>query len=284
LLKLPHLLVEGIVNIRIDEVQTQIIEKRESRMRQANSLFVFLALASIGCWAKGALPQSRSSHQAPDQDGVYYVGPEVTAPRLVRTVSVPYPDGISAKNIQGMTVLAMVIDALGVPAHIQLLHSHGSTFDQAAIAALQHCAFQPGKLGDVAVPVWIDVRVVFRNNRSLAIPEVLITERDLPLPDQSQLEDKHHTLRSYTPPFPIHTVDADFADPFARVPYTQVAVVSVQVSEKGIPTDVRVTRGLGFGLDEKAKTAVQHYRFLPAMKRGKPIAASSSVMVNFIKF
>jgi TonB family protein len=262
----------------------ELFEKRENRMRPVNSVFAFLALASIGCGAQDTLLQSRSYHQTPDQDGIYYVGPEVTAPRLVRAVSVPYPDGTSAKNTQGMTVLAMVIDAKGIPAHIQLLHSHGSAFDQAAIAALKHCEFQPGKLGDVAVPVWIDVRIVFRNNRSLAIPEVLITERDLPLPEQSQLEDKHHSPRSYTPPFPIHTVDADFADPFAKLPYIQVAVVSVQVSEEGLPTDVRVTRGLGFGLDEKAKAAVQHYRFLPATKRGKPIAASSSVMVNFLEF
>lgn len=257
---------------------------REIRRRQVNPVFVILALASIGCRAQDAPLQSRSYHQAPDQDGIYYVGPEVTAPRLVRTVSVPYPEKISARNLQGMTVLAMVINAKGIPEHIQLLHTHGGAFDQATIAAVEQCAFQPGKRGKDAVPVWIDVRVVFRNNRSPAIPEVLITERDLPLPDQSELEDKHHSPRPYTPPFPIHTVDADFADPFVKVPYTQVAVVDVLVSEEGIPTDVRVARGLGFGLDEKARAAVQHYRFLPAMKRGKPIAASSSVMVSFIKF
>jgi TonB family protein len=257
---------------------------REIRRRQVNPVFVILAFSSIGCLAQDAPLQIRSYHQAPDQDGIYYVGPEVTAPRLVRTVSVPYPEEISARNLQGMTVLAMVINAKGIPEHIQLLHTHGGAFDQATIAAVEQCAFQPGKRGKDAVPVWIDVRVIFRNNHSPAIPEVLITERDLPLPDQSELEDKHHSPRPYTPPFPIHTVDADFADPFVKVPYTQVAVVDVLVSEEGIPTDVRVARGLGFGLDEKARAAVQHYRFLPAMKRGKPIAASSSVMVSFIKF
>jgi outer membrane biosynthesis protein TonB len=56
------------------------------------------------------------------------------------------------------------------------------------------------------------------------------------------------------------------------------------VSDEGVPTDVRVVRGLGFGLDEKAAAAVWRYRFFPAMKKGKPIAARRNVIVNFVKF
>jgi hypothetical protein len=98
------------------------------------------------------------------------------------------------------------------------------------------------------------------------------------------LEDKHHNPLSYTPPFPIHTVDADFADPFTAHPYVQVAIVSVLVSEEGLPKEVRVARGLGFGLDKKAEAAVWHYRFLPATKKGRPIAERREVMVSFAKF
>jgi len=96
-----------------------------------------LTLAPIGIWAQNAVFSSRQYHQAPDQDGVYYVGPEITAPRMIRTVLVPYPDAVSIKNLQGMTVLAMVIDFNGTPAHIQVLHQHGGAFDQASIAAVQ---------------------------------------------------------------------------------------------------------------------------------------------------
>lgn len=253
-------------------------------MPRGTLAFVLLALTTIGIWAQDAAFLNRQYHQAPDQDGVYYVGPEITAPRMVRTVTAPYPDAVSTKDIQGMTVLAMVIDTNGTPAHIQVLHKHGEEFDQAAIAAVQHSAFEPGKLGDKPVPVWIDVRVVFHSNRSQAVPQVLITERDLPPPDESQFEDKLHNPLSYTPPFPIHTVDADFADPFATHPYVQVAIVAVLVSEEGWPKEVRVVRGLGFGLDTKAEAAVWQYRFLPATKKGQPIAARRNVIVSFAKF
>jgi TonB family protein len=64
----------------------------------------------------------------------------------------------------------------------------------------------------------------------------------------------------------------------------QVAVVTVLVGEDGLPKDVHVRRGLGFGLDEKAAAAVMHYRFLPATQKGKAIAARRDVMVSFVKF
>jgi TonB-like protein len=253
-------------------------------MRHGIYVFALLTLTSSGMWAADAGSSNWQVHQAPDQDGVYYAGPEITAPKLVRTVSVPYPYDVEGKDVQGMTVMAMVIDAHGVPTHIQVLHKHGEEFDQASINAVQHSTFEPGRLGDKPVPVWIDVRVVFYANRSQAVPQVLITERDLPPPNESQLEDKHHKPLSYTPPFPIHTVDADFADPFTKHPYVQVAIVEVLVSEEGLPKEVHIRRGLGFGLDEKASAAVWQYRFFPATKKGKPIAASRNVMVDFAKF
>ena len=253
-------------------------------MRQAKYAWALIALTSIAVKAQDAIPVSRQVDQAPDKDGVYYTGPEVTAPRLLSTVNVPYPAGVPAKEIQGMTVLAMVIDANGIPEHVQVLHTHGEAFDQTAIAVVKHSVFEPGRLADKPVPVWIDIRVVFRANRSQTTPEVLITERDLPVPDASKFEDKHHNPLSYTPPFTIHTVDADFVDPYVSHPWVQVAVVSVMVGADGLPKDVRVKRGLGFGLDKKAEAAVWQYRFFPATKKGQPIAARREVMVDFAKF
>jgi TonB family protein len=253
-------------------------------MLQAKYAWTLFALSAIAGRAQNARSLSLPLHQIPDMDGVYYAGPEITAPRILSTVYVAYPEGMPAQETQGMTVLAMVIDANGIPEHIQVLHKHGDAFDQASIEAVKHSVFEPGRLADKPVPVWIDIRVVFRANRSQAVPEVLITERDLPAPDASKFEDKHHNPLPYTPPFPIHTVDADFVDPFVAHPYVQVAIVSVMVGSDGLPKDVHVKRGLGFGLDKKAEAAVWHYRFYPATQKGKPIAARKEVMLDFAKF
>ncbi len=253
-------------------------------MKQTKYVYLLFALLSTILTAETATVTVEQHHQVPDEDGIYYVGPEVTPPTLVRTLSVPYPTEVQGKDVQGMTVLAMIIDPSGTPSHIQLLHTHGELFDKSTIAAVEHSAFAPGTLAGKPVPVWIDVRVVFHADRSLAVPQVMIAERDLPLPDESHFFDKHRRPLSFTPPFVIHTVDASFADPFIAHPYVQEAVVEVLVSEKGLPTEVRVSRGLGFGLDKKAEAAVWQYRFFPATKRGQPVASRRRVMVDFADF
>ena len=252
-------------------------------MRQTSYAIALLTLATIGTRAQAGSIPVWHIHQMPDPDGVYYAGPEITTPKLLKTFYVPYP-ATTAKETQGTTALAMVIDTKGMPQHLQVIHSHGDAFDQNAIAAVQQSTFLPGMLAGKPVPVWIDVRVVFYANRSQTIPQVLIAERDLPAPPESQFVDKHHNALSYTPPVPIHTVDADFTDPFVKHPLVTVAVVSATVSVDGLPKDVRIRRGLGFGLDQKAVAAVQHYRFLPATRKGKPVEDQCDVSVNFAKF
>jgi len=252
-------------------------------MRLAKHLIEVLGLTAVLAQAAVCSADVWQVHQGPDKDGVYYAGPEVSAPRLVKTVYVPYPIA-SAKETQGMTALAMVIDARGLPQNIQVIRSHGDAFDQATIQAVQRSTFAPGVLAGKPVPVWIDVRVVFYSNRTQTTPQILIAERDLAAPPESQFEDKKQRPLSYTPAIPIHTVDADFTNPFAKRPLVMVAVVTAVVGVDGLPKDVRIRHGLGFGLDEKAVAAVEHYRFLPATKKGKPIEDTRDINVEFAKF
>jgi hypothetical protein len=183
-----------------------------------------------------------------------------------------------------MTVMAMVIDAKGKPQHIELLRSHGEYFDHAAKNALLQSAFEPGKLNGKPVPVWIDVRVVYRADRSNTTPQVLIAEKDLPAPDDSTFLDKKGNLKSETPPVLIHSVDADYVDPYVKHPLVEIAKVSVLIGTNGEPKEARVTRGLAFGTDEKAHEAVMHYRFIPATKHGVLVESRTDVSVPFARF
>lgn len=84
-----------------------------------------------------------------------------------------------------------------------------------------------------------------------------------------------------TNPVPIVSPEAEFSDEARRNKYQGVCMISVIVDARGYPRNPRVVRSLGMGLDEKALEAVQKYRFKPAMKNGKPVAAMISVEVNF---
>lgn len=58
-------------------------------------------------------------------------------------------------------------------------------------------------------------------------------------------------------------------------------VLLVEIDIEGHARDIRVSRSLGFGLEERAMEAVAHWRFRPARRNGKPVPCSARVDVNF---
>jgi protein TonB len=58
-------------------------------------------------------------------------------------------------------------------------------------------------------------------------------------------------------------------------------LVYLEVDQDGLPQHVRVIRGVGHGLDEKAVEAVKQYKFKPATKDGRPVKVAMNIKVNF---
>ena len=82
-------------------------------------------------------------------------------------------------------------------------------------------------------------------------------------------------------PIPIVQPEAEFSDQARRQKNQGVCKIAIIVDARGNPQNPRVVRSLGMGLDEKALEAVAKYRFKPALKNGKPVAAAIWVEVNF---
>ena len=55
----------------------------------------------------------------------------------------------------------------------------------------------------------------------------------------------------------------------------------IAVGEDGQPRRLRILRGLGLGLDEKAIEAVSRWKFKPAQRNGHPVRAAATIEVNF---
>jgi periplasmic protein TonB len=82
-------------------------------------------------------------------------------------------------------------------------------------------------------------------------------------------------------PEPVSTPDPEYTEQ-ARLAKTQgTCILWMIVDDQGHPRDIRVVRGLGFGLDAKAVDAVRQWRFQPAMKDGRPVNVQISVEVGF---
>ncbi len=63
--------------------------------------------------------------------------------------------------------------------------------------------------------------------------------------------------------------------------YQGTVVLSIVIGSDGLPRDLRVTRSLGLGLDQKAVEAVRQWRFEPGQKDGQPVSVMATVEVNF---
>ena len=83
------------------------------------------------------------------------------------------------------------------------------------------------------------------------------------------------------PPRVISRSEPEYSEEARRAGVNTTIVVSLVVNESGAPQDIKVVRGAGFGLDERAVHAIESLRFEPATKEGKPFPASTHVELHF---
>ncbi len=121
------------------------------------------------------------------------------------------------------------------------------------------------------MPIRTLVRLTFTADHAAAVPEIL----------KQTYRGPGDSIRADYPPKVIRQGEVEYSDEGRRRRINGAVTVSLLVTEEGLPAEVKVVRGLGYGLDEKAMEAVRQYRFQPAMKDGRPIAQHISVEVMF---
>lgn len=84
-----------------------------------------------------------------------------------------------------------------------------------------------------------------------------------------------------TAPRLIHKVEPTYTEHARSAAVSGTVVLYVVVGEDGVPSNMKVVRGLSHGLDEKAMEAVRQWRFQPGQKEGKPVPVAAQIEVNF---
>jgi TonB family protein len=82
-------------------------------------------------------------------------------------------------------------------------------------------------------------------------------------------------------PQAISAPDPEYTEEARRAKTQGTCILWLIVDAAGKPRDVKVVRGLGYGLDAKALEAVRQWRFQPSLKDGKPVDVQISVEVAF---
>lgn len=90
-----------------------------------------------------------------------------------------------------------------------------------------------------------------------------------------------HIGGSVLAPKLLFSPEPEFSEEARKAKFSGDVQVYLIVDENGNPTHVKVVRGVGMGLDEKAIEAVRQYKFKPATQNGKPVKVDLYVNVNF---
>jgi TonB family protein len=90
-----------------------------------------------------------------------------------------------------------------------------------------------------------------------------------------------HAVDGGTPPKILRMLEPEFSEEARKAKLNGNVVLSLVVGETGRAEHIRVLRGLGLGLDEKAVMAVGGYVFRPATCHDQPAKVQLNVEVNF---
>lgn len=83
------------------------------------------------------------------------------------------------------------------------------------------------------------------------------------------------------PPRLLKEVKAAYTDEARRRNLSGSVEMEITIRRDGSVSDVRILRGLGAGLDERAVAAVRQWRFAPARMKGTPVDVIVEVSVEF---
>jgi TonB family protein len=106
-------------------------------------------------------------------------------------------------------------------------------------------------------------------------------------PSQSQSPSDQFTFPEAAEQIPFldvketFTVDPQYTEEARKAQLEGTVALYVEVPPYGAAENIRVLRGLGKGLDEKAVEAVRQWSFEPARKDGEAITSATIVLVDF---
>jgi TonB family protein len=269
-------------------------------MRSALTLFLAVSLgASV---ARAQLPAVQA---APDLLPITYAGPGVTTPELIAG-TLPLANRPDCEKRTGRVSLSAVIDPSGVPHDIFFVNPSGDILERMAVKIAAQDRFKPGNLNGNPAAVAISLEISMKAclmSINLGHGNQGTDVQLLEQPDQqvSLLRRTSHAPRAVftgpapandapveigpgsrqSPPLLIHSQEAEFSAEALRAHVSGVCLLSLFVDQYGLPQQIKVERALGSGLDENAVAAVNHYRFLPAMKDNRPVATHIRIEVEF---
>ena len=106
--------------------------------------------------------QAAGSAQPPGVAKLPRIGGGVSPPRLATKVDPDFDEAARAMKYSGVVLVNLIVDAEGMPSHLQILRPTGLGLDEQALAAVSRYTFQPAMLHGKPVAVELNVEVNFQ--------------------------------------------------------------------------------------------------------------------------
>lgn len=140
-----------------------------------------------------------------------------------------------------------------------------------------------GRRGD-----WLEITLADRRSRYLPMSRVsrsadkfVAFDADPVMPDKGPPDCPVLPEYSYRAPRAIYFLNPEYSLEARRMKIQGNVDLSFVVGTDGVPRDIKVDKGLGHGLDEKAVEALQKWRFRPAERDGQPVEAHIFTTISF---
>lgn len=84
-----------------------------------------------------------------------------------------------------------------------------------------------------------------------------------------------------SPPKVVGKVDPEYTKEARDSKLQGTVILATVIRTDGTPSEIKVVRGLGQGLDEKAAECLQKWRFKPGTRDGEQVAVKATVEITF---
>lgn len=229
------------------------------------ALVVAFAGISIGAAAQA---QEKSLELNPAFRAPLQVSGDIAARQIISRINPLYPR--EAKSIQGEVVLHATISREGDVTNLQVVGGP-EELRKSAITAVSQWKYKPYLFNGQPVDIETNITVNYTHNEDDRTDSGVMAKKVGNGVSAPKVISQMVVQFTQSPKVAIKAGDFHGGS----------VLVHLIVDERGNPQKVHIVRVLGYGLDDDALKAVQQYRFVPALEKGKPVPVATNLEVAF---
>jgi TonB family protein len=219
----------------------------------------------------------------------------ISNPTCISCPSPEFSEQARKAGLGGNVLLAGTVLPDGSVDDVNILRPLGLGLDAKAVEAVLRWKFNPGvnsNRSPAKKRVKFQVSFKFKTASGASVTSLPLKPRDDSNVIPMKILRTNGTDKSPDPPadltnYPtcIYCPRPDYAFDAKKKKIQGDVWLEALVTTEGIPTDIGITKSLGYGLDEEAIKAVMGWKFRPALDRaGKPIDKWTQIQVQFQLF